>query len=98
MVDVNIGYDGLQRAAGQLTTGQAEITERLRALKTMIDQLVSSEFRTQLASGRFQDSYQQWNQGAENVINGLEGMSSFLGDVVREHQDLDNRLAGGANR
>lgn len=95
MTDVNVGYDGLQRAAAQLRTGQAEMTQRLQALKSMIDQLVGSEFRTQLASGRFQDSYQQWSTGAQNMIDGLEGMSTFLNDVVREYQDLDNRLAGG---
>ncbi|MET7750611.1 WXG100 family type VII secretion target [Micromonospora sp. NPDC005367] len=95
MTDVNVGYDGLQRAASQLRSGQTEMTQRLHALKSMIDQLVGSEFRTQLASGRFQDSYQQWSTGAQNMIDGLEGMSTFLNDVVREYQDLDNRLAGG---
>jgi uncharacterized protein YukE len=41
------------------------------------------------------DAYQQWNTGAQNMISGLEGMATFLGEVVREHQDLDSRLAGG---
>ncbi|MFG1779622.1 WXG100 family type VII secretion target [Micromonospora sp. NPDC049051] len=95
MVDVNIGYDGLQRAAGQLRTGQTEMTQRLQTMKSMIDQLVTSEFRTQLASSRFQDSYQQWSTGAQNMIDGLEGMAAFLNDTIREYQDLDNRLAGG---
>lgn len=97
-MDVNIGYDGLQRAAAQLTTGQAEINDRLQALKSMIDQLVTGEFRTQLASGRFQDAYQQWTSGAQDMISGLEGMATFLNDVMREHQDLDTRLAGGFGR
>ncbi|MEV0701961.1 WXG100 family type VII secretion target [Saccharopolyspora sp. NPDC050389] len=96
MADVNIGYDGLQRAATQLKSGQAEMNDKLQALKSMIDQLVGSEFRTQLASGRFQESYQQWTTGAQNMLSGLEGMAGFLGDVVREHQDLDTRLAGSA--
>ncbi|MGW0432232.1 WXG100 family type VII secretion target [Micromonospora sp. NPDC003197] len=95
MVDVNIGYDGLQRAGAQLRTGQSEMTQRLQAMKSMIDQLVSSEFRTQLASGRFQESYQQWSSGAQNMIDGLEGMAAFLNSAIQEYQDLDNRLAGG---
>lgn len=96
MPDINIGYDGLGRAAAQLRSGHEEIDQRLRALKSMIDQLVNSEFRTQLASGRFADSYQQWTSGAQNMISGLEGMSTFLSNVVQQYQDLDNRLAGGA--
>ena len=35
--------------------------------------------------------------GAQNVIAGLDGMSSYLNDVIREHQDLDSRLASGAS-
>ncbi|MCX5065611.1 WXG100 family type VII secretion target [Micromonospora lupini] len=97
MSDVSVGYEGLQSAARSLTSGQEEMTQKLSALKAMIDQLVNSEFRTQLASGRFQDSYQQWTTGAQNMIGGLEGMSSFLVGVVREHQELDARLAGGIN-
>jgi uncharacterized protein YukE len=98
MVDVNIGYDGLHRAGAQLKSGQAEMGEKLKSLKSMIDQLVTGEFRTQLASGKFQDSYQQWTTGAQNMLTGLEGMGEFLNQVVREHQELDNKLAGGAAR
>jgi WXG100 family type VII secretion target len=97
MGDVNVGYDGVQQAATQLRAGQADISQRLQTLKSMIDQLVGSEFRTQLASGRFRDSYQQWSTGAQNVIEGLDGMANFLTQVVQQHQDLDARLAGGAN-
>ncbi|MET8912509.1 WXG100 family type VII secretion target [Micromonospora sp. NPDC004551] len=95
MTDVNVGYDGLQRAAAQLKTGQTDMTQQLRALKSMIDRLTESEFRTRLASGRFRDSYQQWSTGAQNMIDGLEGMSTFLNEAVRQYQDLDNNLAGG---
>lgn len=96
MADVNVGYDGVNRAAAQLKSGQSEMIEKLQSLKSMIDRLVTSEFRTQLASGKFQDSYHQWTTGAENMLQGLEGMSAYLGEVVRGHQELDARLAGGA--
>lgn len=96
MTDVNVGYEGVGQAAAQLQAGKGEMSERLQALKSMIDQLVASEFRTQMASSRFQASYQQWTTGAQNMVQGLDGMAAFLGDVVREHQELDARLAGGA--
>jgi WXG100 family type VII secretion target len=96
MADVSVGYDGVQQAASQLTSGQNEMSEKLQSMKSMIDQLVSSEFRTQMASPKFQESYQQWTTGAQNMLQGLEGMATFLGDVVRAHQELDARLAGGA--
>jgi hypothetical protein len=30
------------------------------------------------------------------MLQGLEGMAAYLADVVRQHQELDARLAGGA--
>ena len=97
MPDVNIGYEGVSNASAQLRMGRLDMIERLQNLQTMIDNLVGSEFRTQLASGRFMESYTQWNTGAKNVVEGLEGMARYLSDVVREHQELDARLAGGAD-
>jgi WXG100 family type VII secretion target len=94
MSDVNIGYDGLQRSASQLRAGQEEITQRLTSMKTMIDQLVAAEFSTRQASGRFQESYQQWTKGAQDMMAGLDGMATFLRDVAAKHQDLDNQLGG----
>ncbi|MGK5629285.1 WXG100 family type VII secretion target [Streptomyces sp. URMC 123] len=96
MTDVRVGYDGVGQAAGQLQTAKNSMSEKLQSLKSMIDQLVASEFRTQMASSRFQESYQQWTTGTQNMIEGLEGMATYLRDVVREHQELDIRLAGGA--
>ncbi|MFF9673559.1 MULTISPECIES: WXG100 family type VII secretion target [Streptomyces] len=96
MTDVSVGYDGVQHAATQLLNGHTDMIEKLQSLKTVVDQLVGGEFRTQLASPKFQESYQQWTTGAQNMIQGLEGMAGFLNDVVRGHQELDQRLAGGA--
>ncbi|MFE2750212.1 WXG100 family type VII secretion target [Streptomyces scopuliridis] len=96
MADVSVGYDGVQQAASRLISGQTEMSEKLQTLKSMVDQLVAGEFRTQMASPRFQESYQQWTTGAQNMIQGLEGMAGFLNNVVSGHQELDTRLAGGA--
>jgi hypothetical protein len=58
----------------------------------MIDNLVSSGFVTDVASGKFQQSYEQWNTGAKNVIGGLEGMTSFLNRAIEQHTQLDTQL------
>ena len=53
---------------------------------------VESGFKTATASGKFRDSYQQWNTGATNMMEGLKGMETFLTQVVRQHGDLDTTL------
>ena len=69
---------------------------QLGRLKTMSDDLVGSGFVTDHASTKFQESYDQCNTGAKNVIGGLAGMTSFLNSTVAKHQDLDSQLSQSA--
>jgi WXG100 family type VII secretion target len=96
-MNVRIDYEQLQRGASQLKTGQQEVVDQLTRLKGMIDSLVGSAFVTDVASGKFHESYTQWNTGATNVINGLEGMSTFLQTVLAQHQQLDSQLGQAAS-
>lgn len=93
MANVHVDYQELQRNASQLKSGQQDIESQLARLKSMIDNLVASGFVTDQASGKFQQSYDQWNSGAKNVIQGLQGMSTFLDKAVAQHQQLDTELS-----
>ena len=93
MANVHVDYQELQRSASQLKSGQQEVEGQLGRLKSMIDNLVGSGFVTDQASGKFQQSYEQWNSGAKNVIAGLEGMSGFLQKAIAQHQQLDSELS-----
>lgn len=90
---VHVDYEQLQSSASQLQNGKNEIETQLGRLKTMIDNLVTSGFKTDLASGKFQQSYEQWNTGAKNVMQGLEGMNGFLKNAIAQHQQLDSQLS-----
>ena len=93
MANVHVDYQELQRTSSQLKSGQQDVEGQLARLKSMIDNLVSSGFVTDQASGKFQQSYEQWNSGAKNVIQGLQGMSSFLEKAIAQHQQLDSELS-----
>lgn len=96
MVDITVGYEGLQQTANQLKNGKEELTQKLQQLKNQVDQLTNSEFKTQVASGKFNESYQQFTQGATNTISGLDEIVQYLNTVIQQHQQLDQSLAGGA--
>ena len=98
MPNVQVDYEQLKSSASQLRSGQQEVEGMLTRLKTMIDNLVTSGFVTDQASGKFQQSYDQWNTGAKNVIAGLDGMSSFLTSAVNQHQQLDTTLGQSAGK
>ena len=93
MANVHVDYQELQRSSSQLKSGQQDVESQLARLKSMIDNLVSSGFVTDQASGKFHQSYEQWNSGAKNVIQGLQGMSSFLEKAIAQHQQLDSELS-----
>jgi len=93
VANVHVDYQELQRSSSQLKSGQQDVESQLARLKSMIDNLVSSGFVTDQASGKFQQSYEQWNSGAKNVIQGLQGMSSFLEKAIAQHQQLDSELS-----
>jgi WXG100 family type VII secretion target len=98
VANVHVDYGQLESAAGQLSAAQQELESQLARLKSIVDQLVGAGFATDQASGRFHASYEQWNNGAKNVVAGLYGMSSFLKTAVQQHQQLDASLgqqAGG---
>ncbi len=95
-MSINVRYEDLQSTATQLNTGREEMTAQLTRLKGLVDALVSSGFVTDQASGKFQQSYQQWNSGASNAIQGLEGMTAFLNQAISRHQQLDSELGSAA--
>ena len=92
MASISVTYEEVKSAAGRMKTAQQSMTDQVAQLKSMIENLVQSGFQTQLASGKFRDSYAQWDTGARNVIEGLGGMSTFLDQVVAKHQELDSTL------
>lgn len=92
MANIQVDYEQLERSATRLRDAQQDIEGQLGRLKTMIDNLVQSGFSTEIASGKFGQSYQQWNTGAKNVIGGLEGMNGFLKRTIQQHRDLDSQL------
>jgi len=92
MANVHVDYQELKASANQLKAGQQEVESQLARLKSNIESLVGSGFKTDQASGKFEESYRLWNDGANKVIKGLEGMTSFLNRAVQQHEQLDTQL------
>ncbi len=96
MANVHVDYEALRSTASRLSAGQTEMETQLTQLKGLIDNLVTSGFITDQASGKFQQSYQQWDTGTRNAIAGLAGMSGFLNTAVSQHEQLDTTLTQSA--
>ena len=95
MSDINVDYDAVVRSANQLKNGRTQLNQKLEQLKSMIDNLVSSQFKTTAASGKLGDAQSRFTQAAKRTMDSLDGMGSYLESVKRQHEELDQNLAGG---
>jgi len=93
MPNVNVTYQEMQAQATKLSNAKTDITNQLNALKAQVAQLVSGGFVTDAASGSFNTSYEEFTKGAQNCIEGLEGMSQYLNKAASTFQDVDQQLA-----
>lgn len=98
MADTNITYAEIQSAASQLTNGQSQIDEILQRLQATINNLISSGFQTDTASGVFESAYQEFTSGVHGVVAGLTEMSNFLNSVASAYQDMDQSIASKITR
>jgi WXG100 family type VII secretion target len=90
MPDVNVTYEQMENAAQRLSAGHEEITSQLTSLKSMVDELVSSGFTTDVASKAFEEAYAEFNNGITQTIEGLDIMSRYLTTAVERFREVDS--------
>jgi WXG100 family type VII secretion target len=98
MPNVNVTYDEMRNAGKQLQAGQNDIESRLSQLKSQVDQLVAGGYVTDVSSKQFQTSYEEFNQGARQTIQGLEGMNQYLHAAADAFEQTDQQLSQQLNR
>lgn len=97
MANVNVTYQELHDQAVKLANGRQEIENQLSTLKGQVEALVAEGFVTDSSSKAFQQSYEEFTQGATRTIAGLDGMSTYLKTAAQTFQDVDSQLANALN-
>lgn len=95
MANINVSYADLEAAASDLKAGQADIEDRLSALQRKIQQLISDGYVTDKSSVAFGESYDEFNRGVTQTVQGLEGLSTFLSKASQTLSETDESLASG---
>ena len=96
MANINVNYSEIKQAALNLTTGKAEVESTLNRLQTLINNLVTSGFQTDTASGTFNETYTAFTQSATTTISHLDKLSGYLNNAVSTLEQTDAALAAGA--
>ena len=97
MANINVTYAEMEQAASQLGTGRDEITEKLRALQSQINNLVASGFVTDQASGKFNAAYNDYTTSANTVVQKLTEIQTFLTQTANAMREMDAQIAAKIN-
>lgn len=90
--DFGASYDEMDRVAEKLKTGKTEIEGELKTLKDSVDQLLGEDFKTQHASGKFGQNYEELHTGINKAIEGIDGMGEALKGMMEAIQNLDTEM------
>lgn len=93
MANINVSYEDMRGAANQLKSGQSEIEGTLQKLKSLVDNLVDGGYVTDKSSKAFNTSYEEFNTGAKQTIEGLTGMGEYLTKAAEALEQTDEQLA-----
>ena len=97
MSNIRVSYGEIETAASQLGAGRDEITQKLQSMQVQIQNLVSSGFVTDQASGKFNDAYMKYTTSANTLISQLEEIQQFLIATANAMRDLDAHIASRIN-
>jgi WXG100 family type VII secretion target len=97
MANMNVTYEDMRGAATQLKSGQTEIEGTLEKLKSLVDNLVAGGYVTDKSSKAFNTSYEEFNKGAKQTIEGLTGMGEYLTKAAEALEQTDEQLASALN-
>ena len=94
MSDFGASYSEMESVAGKLDTGREDISGVLKDLKSQVDTLLGEDFKTQHASGKFGEGYEELTSGLTTAVDGINDMSETLTQMMQAIQGLDEQLAG----
>lgn len=95
MSDFGATYDEMESTATKLDDGKESIENALTECQGYVDELVQDGFKTEKASGKFQEGYEELTTGLKDASNGVTDMAQALRDMAQAIRDLDDQLAGG---
>ncbi len=93
MADFGASYGEMESMAGKLSDAREDIQTQLDTLKTQVETLLGNDFKTQHASGKFGDGYNELTTGLKSAVDGIGDMGEALKGMMQKIQQLDQDLA-----
>ena len=94
MADFGASYGEMEAMSNKLSDARDDIQGQLDQLKSAVDNLLGNDFKTQHASGKFGEGYNELTTGLEKAIEGISDMGESLRKMQQAIKDTDQALAG----
>ncbi len=90
---LEVTWAELSDASHKLDNGRGEITSKLAELKSAVDNLGGSWQGA--ASSAYAGLYNDWNSGAKQLFDALEGIAKMLKGAADAYQQTEDALRQG---
>lgn len=92
MADFTAAYGDMENISNRLKTAKEEISDQLKDLKSGVDDLTESGFKTQVASGKFAQGYGELTTNLTQALESISEMGEGLNQMKQKIQDLDSQM------
>jgi WXG100 family type VII secretion target len=89
---IKVTSQDLQTLGGQVQSGSAQIEEQLNTLQNQVAGVVGGDWMG-LASGAFDQCYQEWNTSAASLKEALAGISTLLLHAGTAYEQTETGIA-----
>jgi WXG100 family type VII secretion target len=92
MSEIKVTSEELLSTSSSLATGAQNVAEELARLRGLVESLIGAGW-VGTASGSFNELWQKWGTGANQVQQALEGISQMLAAAGNTYQQTEDQLA-----
>jgi WXG100 family type VII secretion target len=88
---IKVTSDDLMTVSGSLQSGAGEIDSRLKSMRGQVQSLIESGWQG-AASSQFGSLFTEWNQGAAQLNQALEGISKLLTSAATTYAEAEQAI------
>lgn len=93
--DFGATYSEMEGAANRLRDGRSSISDTLKELQAIIDELVEDGFKTEVASGAYSQAYSDLTTSLDDASNAVDDMATALDAMAEKIKTQDADMAAG---
>ncbi|GFE38797.1 WXG100 family type VII secretion target [Streptomyces sioyaensis] len=92
--NIQISPDEMREASTWLQNQKELMQQSLHEANTKMDEMVEAAYATPGSESKFRPYWEEYKNGTEKAIEGLQGVSEFIKQVADAFVDTDDQTSG----